>query len=220
MNSSLQKSLNRLSVKTTQVDKNVDNFIKNDTYINIVRMLLIVYSLFINEIPNDIIFVFKNFGVRLFVSATIAYLLFKDVVTALLLALCFILSVQELKKRKHNKMGNNNNMVPNNNMLYNHNAPVMASPNPETNMVPHLSFNNNNAGNPEDYSDPAFKTITQNLVEGDSFTTDEQLNAVGNNAVQGVDPESGVKTFVNQNGAQGLDVPLGFDPESSVASGL
>ena len=150
-----------------------------------------------------------NFLLRLLVSSSIAYLLFKDVITALLLALCFILSVQELKKRTNSPMMNNNAQGP--------------SPNPSmtsvlNSFVPDLSFGNNNNSNPEDTPDPAFKTITQNLVEGSAFTTDEHLKKVSTNQVQGVDPDEGVKTFVNQHGVQGLDVPLGFDPVASESS--
>lgn len=210
MSSGLQKSLNRLSTGTSQVDKNVDAFVRNETYVNILRVSLVCYSLFIDQIPNEIIYSFQNFGLRLFVSASVAYLLFKDVITALLLALCFILSVQELKKRKYGvpQHNNNNNVGP--------------SPNPLGSLLnsfaPDLSFGNNNNVNPEDNGDPAFKTMTQNLVEGSSFTTDNHLKKASTNFIQGVDPDTGVKTFVNQHGAQGLDVPIGTDPDACTAS--
>lgn len=211
MNASLQKSLNRLSTGTAKVDKSVDNFIRNDTYVNVLRVTLVLYALMIDQVPNEVINSFGNFVMRLLVSASIAYLLFKDVITALLLALCFILSVQELKKRKHSPMMNNN--APSQGPSPN---PIMTSLN---SFVPNLSFSNSNDnGNPEDAPDPAFKTMTQNLVEGSAFTTDEHLKKVSTNQVQGVDPDEGVKTFVNQHGAQGLDVPLGFDPEACPTS--
>lgn len=212
MSSGLQKSLNRLSTGTAQVDKSVNAFVRNDTYVNILRVSLVCYSLFVDQIPNDIIYSFQNFGLRLLVSASVAYLLFKDVITALLLALCFILSVQELKKRKHG--------VPHNNAVGSHGP----SPNPISSVLnsfaPDLSFGGDDNGNPEDNGDPAFKTMTQNLVEGGAFTTDAHLKKASSNLVQGVDPDVGVKTFVNQHGAQGLDVPLGVDPDACSASGF
>jgi hypothetical protein len=214
MSASLQKSLSRLSAGTNSVDKKVNSFIKNDTNINVLRVVLVAYAVLIDSIPDQVIFLFEHFGVRLVVSALVAYLLFKDVITALLLALCFILSVQELKKRINgpvNLVETNQNMVQFNGVRPSPN-PVMTSGNQQ------MFVNNASAKNPEDRPDPAFKTMTQNLVEGSAFTTDEQLRNIGTNMVQGVDPDEGVKTFVNQHGAQGLDVPLGFDPESCQTS--
>ena len=96
MSASLQKSL---SAGTTKFDKNVDKFVKNDTNVNVLRVALIAYAVFIDSVPHEVINLFDMFAVRLLVSLSVAYLLFKDVITALLLALCFILSIQELKKR-------------------------------------------------------------------------------------------------------------------------
>jgi hypothetical protein len=214
MSASLQKTLSRLSAGTNSVDKKVNNFIKNDTNLNVLRVVLVAYAVLIDKVPNQAILLFEHFGVRLVVSSLVAYLLFKDVVTALLLALCFILSVQELKKRMNTPL-----TVVENNQNMGKFDEVMPSPNPGMiNTVKNMSSNNTFTQNREDMPDPAFKTMTQNLVEGSAFTTDEQLKNVGTNMVQGVDPDEGVKTFVNQHGAQGLDVPLGFDPESCQTS--
>jgi hypothetical protein len=222
MSTSLQKSLSRLSTGTNSVDKKVNNFIKNDTNLNLLRVVLVAYAVLIDKVPNQVITLFEHFGVRLVISSLVAYLLFKDVVTALLLALCFILSVQELKKRMNGPVkvnGNNQNM--------NDFDEVGPSPNPSMISGNQKVFLNNTSQYPEDKPyfedpeerpDPAFRTMTQNLVEGSAFTTDEQLKNVGTNLVQGVDPDDGVKTFVNQHGAQGLDVPLGFDPDSCQTS--
>lgn len=218
MSASLQKSL---SSGTAKFDKSVDKFVKNDTYVNVLRVVLIGYSVFIDSVPNDIINLFKHFITRFIVSGFVAYLLFKDVVTALLLALCFILSIQELKKRTYGSdiMNHNNNVVSNNNgpspnpilTGMNNMSKVMIQNASTMNDVP-----DNNA--PENSADPAFQTLTQNLVEGSAFTTDADLEKAGSNLVQGVDPDKGVKTFVNQHGAQSLDVPLGFDAEASISS--
>lgn len=208
MSASLQKSL---SAGTAKFDKNVDKFVKNDTNVNVLRVALIAYAVFIDSVPHEVINLFDMFAVRLLVSLSVAYLLFKDVITALLLALCFILSIQELKKRHSGSVVVVNNA---NNPSLN---PVMTGGSilrPPLNM----SFGNESGNNPEDSPDPAFKTMTQNLVEGDAFTTDADLHKVSSNMVQGADPDEGVKTFVNQHGAQGLDVPLGFDSDASVSS--
>lgn len=208
MSSSLQKSL---SVGTAKFDKSVDKFVRNDTNVNILRIILIAYAVLIESVPNQVIHLFDMFAVRLLISLSVAYLLFKDVITALLLALCFILSIQELKKRQSHIM-----------------IPVVASsPSPNPVMTGssiirpslNMAFGNNDDNDaPENSPDPAFKTMTQNLVENSAFTTDEDLRKIGSNMVQGVDPDEGVKTFVNQHGAQGLDVPLGFDTEASTSS--
>lgn len=216
MSTSLQKSLSRLSTGTNSVDKKVNNFIKNDTNLNALRVILVAYAVLIDRVPNQVITLFEHFGVRLVVSSLVAYLLFKDVVTALLLALCFILSVQELKKRMNGPV----RVIENNQNITDFDE-VGPSPNPNMNSRNQQAPLNNTSQypeDPEDRPDPAFRTMTQNLVEGSAFTTDEQLKNVGTNLVQGVDPDDGVKTFVNQHGAQGLDVPLGFDPDSCQTS--
>lgn len=209
MSASLQKSL---STRTTKFDKSVDQFVRNDTNVNILRVALIAYAVFIDSVPNEVIQLFDIFAIRLLVTLSVAYLLFKDVITALLLALCFILTIQELKKRLSVPYRINNTSV-------SVNSP---SPNPMMTggsiLRPSLSFGNESGNNPEDSPDPAFKTMTQNLVEGSAFTTDEDLRKASSNMVQGADPDEGVKTFVNQHGTQGLDVPLGFDKESSISS--
>jgi hypothetical protein len=206
---SLQKSLSRLS---TNADENVNKFVKNETYVNVLRLSLVCYSLFINKVPNEAIQLFDQFAFRVVVTALVAYLLFKDIISALLLALCFILSIQELKKRNGNPYTSNNfeSVGPSPN-------PVSTSEGADLNNAQPMFLDSEGGQNPEDSPDPAFQTITQNLVEG-SFTDDQQFNNVQTNLVQGVDPDVGVKTFVSQHGAQGLDVPLGKDPNASLSS--
>jgi len=222
---SLQKSLSQLSTSATDVDKHVNKFVKNETNVNVLRVVLIGYSLFISKIPGEVIHIFDYFLVRLAVSGMVAYLLFKDVITSLLLALCFILSIQELKKRNGESNiqvnsfqvnsgpssgpsnGPSNGPSPNPNIRYN------GSPLSEEQPL----FLDSESSGPEDSADPAFQTLTSNLVNG-SFTSDQQLDDAQSNFVQGIDPDIGVKTFVNQHGAQGLDVPLGLDPEASQSS--
>ena len=207
---SLPKSL---TSGANTLDKNVESFVKNETYINLTRVALIGYAVFVHKVPNEVINAFDKFVVRLVVSSLIAYLLFKDVISALLLALCFILSVQELKKRNTvvKPMFNTfNNYKVNNSVHAN-----MNMNNDSNSMGPVSTFMD--AVMPEDVPDPAFKTITQNIVDG-SFTTDAQFLDAQSNGVQGADPDNGIKTFVNQHGAQGLDVPLGQDPEASMQS--
>lgn len=209
---SLQKSLTQLS---TETDKHVTKFVKNETQVNLLRVALIAYSVFINKVPSQVIGLFDMFAFRLVISGMIAYLLFKDVVTALLLSLCFIMSIQELKKRQGGVVSS---------MVNNFDNTEAPSPNPSmtntgapVNHQQPMFLDEEPGADPEESGDPAFKTITQNLVEG-SFTSDQQFKDAQNNGVQGNDPDVGVKTFVTQHGAQGLDVPLGLDPDASKAS--
>lgn len=205
---SLQKSL---STTANKFDKSVDGFVKNDTSINILRAGLLGYALFVKNVPDAVINAFDNFAVRLVTAGMCAYLLFKDVVTALLLSLCFIMTVLELKNRR-------GGVVPMANQFNNGPSPnPMATASAPPPVVRDAGNEAGNFPNPEDSPDPAFRTMTQNIVEG-SFTSDAQLRDAQSNMIQGVDPDAGVKTFSNQHGAQGLDVPLGFDPESCEAS--
>ncbi len=216
---SLSKSL---TSSANTIDKNVDSFVKNETYVNLFRVALIGYAVFVHNVPDNVINLFDKFVFRLVITLLVAYLLFKDVITALLLALCFILSVQELKKRgnlakpMYNTFDNYgallNNTADSDKQL---NTPSNTSS--ENNIKDPINSLLSATIMPEDVPDPAFKTMTQNIVEG-SFTSDAQFLDAQSNGVQGADPDTGVKTFVNQHGAQGLDVPLGQDPLASMQS--
>lgn len=59
---------------------------------------------------------------------------------------------------------------------------------------------------------PAFKTMTENLAEdSNSFTTKMQFQDAGSNLIPGADPNVGIKAWKNGLGAQGLDLPNGYD---------
>jgi hypothetical protein len=176
-----------------------------DTTNNIaLQLVLVAYIIFIKRIPITFLIYFNNFYVRLVVAGLIAFMLFKNIITALMLALAFIMTLKELKNRNTSR----------------YSEPVL--PNLKANDLIHTNVIQLKDQLPQDTSNedilhPAFKTMTQNLVEN-PFTTDKQFMDVQSNMVQGVDPDMGVKTLTHQHGAQGLDIPLGYDTQAPTTS--
>lgn len=209
---SLQKSIDK---RFSSMNKQVDKLVADETAINLVRVGLILYALFVPSLPDDVIYVFFYFGVRLVITLLIAFMLFKDVITALLLAVCFVISIQELNKRFPVIIPIKPNS-PSYDMA--NNAPMM-NLNDTGSMVENVPVPQVMNNNPEDVPDPAFQTLTENVIST-AFTSDSQFRDAQSNMVQGADPDAGVKTFVKQQGAQGLDAPIGFDPVASKASAV
>lgn len=193
-----------ISSSVSSVVKEVEKHSCDTTNNIAVQLILVAYIIFIKQIPITYLSYFNNFYFRLVVAGLIAYLLFRNIITALLLALAFIVSLKELKSRSTTR----------------YNEPVL--PNLKVDDLIHTNVIQHGNQLPQDTSSediphPAFKTMTQNLVEN-PFTTNKQFMDVQNNMVQGADPDMGVKTLSHQHGAQGLDVPLGHDTQASLAS--
>ena len=216
----------------SKLDKFIVKCMKNNMCANTLRALLVVYAVFVNRVPDQMLSLYDNFLCRLAFAAFIVYMVFVDPITALLLAAVFVLSVQERNYRK--SLGNNvaNNVA--NNVVNNvANNDVNNVANNDVNNVANNQANNNLArpgleikeatttNVPYEQTHPASQTLTDNLVEsgqGSDFTSTGQLKAAQNNLISGVDPDQGVKTFTNQLGPQGLNIPGGYDLEGAVSS--
>ncbi len=186
------------------VIKEVDKHSCDTTNNVALQLVLAAYIIFIKRVPITFLAYFNNFYVRLVIAGLIAYMLCKNIITALVLALAFIMTLKELKNRGTSR----------------YSEPVL--PNLKANDLIHTNVIQLEDQLPQDTSSediphPAFKTMTQNLVEN-PFTTDKQFMDVQSNMVQGVDPDMGVKTLTHQHGVQGLDIPLGYDIQASISS--
>ena len=200
----------------SKLDKFIVKCMKNNMCANTLRALLVVYAVFVNRVPDQVLSLYDNFLCRLAFAAFIVYMVFVDPITALLLAAVFVLSVQERNYRKSS--GNNviNNGVNNgvNNVANNQVNNNLARPGLEIKDVTATDV-------PYEQTHPVSQTLTDNLVEsgqGSDFTSTGQLKAAQNNLISGVDPDQGVKTFTNQLGPQGLNIPGGYDLEGVVSS--
>jgi hypothetical protein len=60
---------------------------------------------------------------------------------------------------------------------------------------------------------PAFKTMTENIANSSSFTSQSQFLDAQSNQIGGIKQNEGIKVWSNQFSAQGLDLPRGFDQE-------
>ena len=216
----MKNTVKLITKPVSKLDKFIVKCMKNNMCANTLRALLVVYAVFVNRVPDQVLSLYDNFLCRLAFAAFIVYMVFVDPITALLLAAVFVLSVQERNYRKSsgNNVVNNiaNNVVNNgvNNVANNQVNNNLARPGLEIKDVTATDV-------PYEQTHPVSQTLTDNLVEsgqGSDFTSTGQLKAAQNNLISGVDPDQGVKTFTNQLGPQGLNIPGGYDLDSSVSS--
>ena len=96
MKSMSMKNLN-LSMKNT----NVDNFFQNDYVSWGLKILLVLYAAMVApQLNRQVSMIFDNIIVRLIIAVLIVFLSFYDVTLAILLAICFVVSIQTLNKHK------------------------------------------------------------------------------------------------------------------------
>jgi len=222
---------------------------KNNACANSIRALLIIYAVFVNRVPNQVLSLYDSFLFRLALAAFIVYMVFIDPITALLLAAVFVLSVQERNYRRASGNGllaigssfqqwfsnlfqRNNNGANGLNGANGTNGLNGANGLNGLNGANGLNGQNNNLARaelpvsepsnvPYEQEHPSSQTLSNNLTEsgqGSDFTSVGQLKAAQNNLISGVDPDEGVKTFTNQLGPQGLNMPTGYDLEGSTSS--
>jgi hypothetical protein len=109
-------SAKKVSVELNNMANNLNNnvrrVVKNDMAINLIRVLLIVYTSFVIPVlDSQTLDVLNNNVVRLVVCALIVYLAFMDVVTSVLLTVAFVLTIHHGKKRVQQVNNNSVNDV-------------------------------------------------------------------------------------------------------------
>lgn len=208
-----------------KLDKAIMNLLQN----NVVRCLSILsgiaYILVIKKIPTHTLNHINNFYVKILIALIIAYLACCEPLYAIILAVLFILSLQELNHRKVSgitsgprknyqaegvvgKEDTYQEQLAKKPFLEN----VIPNPNGECNCGSNCGCANGacKCGNPAD------RNLTQNL--GDGYITDGHLRDAQNNMVCGSDPDKPVEVFHGIMNAQGLLMPHGHDASAGTAS--
>ena len=215
-----------MSSVLASLEKVLSSNLKNSVVLNVVRVVLVIYILMITSIPVTTLAVFENTLFQVFYLALLAYMALVDPASALLMAAAYLFTVQQLNQPIARMMNNNSNN--NNNRSNNSN-------NNRNNNVMMNNNNNNNNNNRENFGEPvannvtmapalaiasethsehpAYQTMTDNLANGSTFTTDLQFKDAQSNFVPEVDQTAGIKSWANQFSAQGIDLPRGFDAE-------
>ena len=88
--------VNKLNNKLTHLNNNIKNSVQNDIVLNIVRIILVIYTAFVVPLlkENQLELV-RNQLFRFIIVAIIVYLSFIDIVSALLLAVAFLTTIHQ-----------------------------------------------------------------------------------------------------------------------------
>ena len=202
--------MSSMSSSLSSIEKTLNHQLKKPVVINVLRVVIVVYILFLTSIPRNIISLFENTLFQLFYLALLAYMALIDPVSALLMAAAYLLTIQQLNRPYvlHNTFYNKSSIQSNsyvNEKFQEMAHPLNASPAPVVQML--------NSSTPFDNEHPAFKTMTENIAQKTTFTTDTQFQDAQSNFVPDVNQNNGIKTLTNQFTAQGIDLPRGFDAD-------
>ena len=95
--------VNKLNNVANNINNNVRNVVQNELLINTIRVLIIIYIAFgIPLMKDKHLNVANDNIVRLVIVALIVYLSFMDIVTAILLAIAFIVTIHHSSKSHSN----------------------------------------------------------------------------------------------------------------------
>lgn len=94
----MNKSITKMTGKSLS---EVDKVLKNDYVCWGLRILLVLYAAMVApNLNEDVSSLFDNVFVRLIIAAVIVFLSFHDPTLAILLSICFVVSIQTLNKHK------------------------------------------------------------------------------------------------------------------------
>ena len=212
---SAAKFSNSLNNVANNLNNNVRRVVKNEMAINLIRVLIILYTSFVVPVLDaNTLAVLNNNVVRLVVCALIVYLSFMDVITAVLLTIAFVLTLHQGNKR-----------VTGNNVIQD--IEVNQEDNELVNRI-----NNISDVKVENYED-LNNALTESPIESSNLNQVEEvlnnetnlnnvsLNDVSENNVPVNNvPENNNEEAVNTNVAENVaDIPLGMDtsPEANMA---
>lgn len=100
MSSKTMKSMSK-NLNLSMNNKQVNNFFKNDYVSWGLKILLVLYAAMVApQLNRQVSMIFDNILVRLIIAVLIVFLSFYDVTLAILLAICFVVSIQTLNKHK------------------------------------------------------------------------------------------------------------------------
>ena len=108
-NNSILEHANNIA---NDMNNNVKRIVRNEIAINIIRVLLILYTALCNSnMEKEQLEVLDNNLVKLIVCSLIVYLGFIDIVTAVLITIAFVLTLLQLRKKSAVVNNNNNNNI-------------------------------------------------------------------------------------------------------------
>jgi hypothetical protein len=233
-----------VQLSVSGLDKAVSGVFKNQMLTMSVRVLLVIIILSMSYISRGVLSIFENGIFQLFYLVLMAYVVLLDAPSGLLMATIYLFAVQQLNKPE-NKSENKPVKMTSSNNLFNHNAlkdnfnnvqlnelvamaksnfklgegfadvPSMQSVLTPTNS-PSMAYTLNLNKQLDAQTQPAFKTMTENLDESTLFTTKAQFENAQSHNVPGVDQTGSVKSLQNQLSAQGIDLPHGYDREEYI----
>ena len=227
------------------LDKAVSGVFKNQMLTMGLRVLLVIIILSMSYISRDVLSVFESGIFQLFYLVLMAYVVLLDAPSGLLMATIYLFAVQQLNKPE-NKAKNAKNVkavkVNTSHNLFNNNSLKDNFSNVQLNELVAMAKSNFKLGG-EAFEDvptmkptngpsmahplnlnkqldaetqPAFKTMTENLDESTLFTTKAQFENAQSHYVPGIDQTGSVKSLQNQLSAQGIDLPHGYDAEEYI----
>ena len=213
-----------------KLDKTIMNLLQN----NVVRCLAIIlgigYVFVIKKIPTDILKYANNFYIKILVALMIAYLACCEPLYAIVVAVLFILSLQESNHRQVSRHSKSYDGVD-----YKAEGVVGKEDTIETQLANKKTFLENEIPNPNSEckcgcgntncgcndgsckcDNPADQNLTQNLNNG--YITDGHLRDAQNNMISGSDPDRPVEVFHKILNAQRLLMPHGHNENASTAA--
>ena len=199
--SKLSESLNNVA---NNLNNNVRRVVKNEMAINLVRVLIIVYTSFvIPMLDSNTLALLNNNVVRLVVCALIVYLSFMDVITAVLLTIAFVLTLHQGSKKVQ---------VVNNNVI--RDVEVNQAENDFVNKINNLT--NVKVENYEDLSE-AIRNNAPSATNHVEVNTNVPVNAGANNANAGANNEN---AGANNANAGANNVNVGANNANDVANNV
>ena len=224
------------------LDKAVSGVFKNQMLTMGLRVLLVIIILSMSYISRDVLSVFENGIFQLFYLVLMAYVVLLDAPSGLLMATIYLFAVQQLNKPEHKNKNVKALKVNTSHNLFNNNSLKDNFSNVQLNELVAMAKSNFKLGS-ESFEDvpsmmptngpsmthplnlnkqldaqtqPAFKTMTENLDESTLFTTKAQFENAQSHNVPGIDQTGSVKSLQNQLSAQGIDLPHGYDAEEYI----
>jgi len=173
-----------------------------------IRIILVIYASFVAPNLNKAgALFFNNMIVRLVLAILIIYLCYVDPCSAILLAVCFIVSVQTLNKYRLNSISSDDVADSFENKHGPHKMGHHLKPHPDGEMPPPMPEERENFYQNSNLSE---ESTNVNVDDPNIFTSQEQLSDAQNNQVQN-DQASQVQTWKEQLGPQGLNAVHGFN---------
>lgn len=216
----------------SQLVKKLETLFKSPITLNIFRILLLINTLLIKHMSDNIVSLYRHIVMRIVVAVLVAVLAYIDPMAAVLLSVTFVIGYQEANTRLNvtgNETGTGtytspidqvsllNDVLQEEQIIDEITNPVIPSVDDANKGIPTMSMSENDV--PED-DHPAHSSLTENIQLGDGES--RMLQEIQQNvlvaSVGGVDPDIPVQSLQGSNDAQGSNFVKGYDTIMSIAS--